>query len=165
MAFGENRKLHEKFKFVVESPRFGFSAFQKKSELSFEAADIEYWEGGAIIPIKDAGRLTFTDVTLARGASQDFDFFNWMLDVADATRDVGGAGAVSPEYKDDVSLIQRDRDNSTLKTWDMEGAYPKKHVAGDWDNTVDEVVIEQLILRYDYYVPGGGTGASGILGL
>ena len=44
-----------------------FAAFQKMSELSGEFADIEYFEGGALIPIKVPGRLTYADVTLERG--------------------------------------------------------------------------------------------------
>ena len=84
MSFGENRKIHQKAKFLVSSDKFGFAAFQKMSELSVEAAKIEYHEGGAIIPIKDLGRLTFSDVTLERGTSSDFDLHNWFLEAADA---------------------------------------------------------------------------------
>lgn len=152
MAFGENRKLHEKFKFECFSLRFGFSAFQKMSELSVEAARIDYFEGGALIPIKDPGRLTFSDVTLERGSSTDFDFHNWMRDVADASIGEGGAGLIMPQFKtDDLALIQRDRDNAILREWDLVGAWPTKYVAGDWDNTADEVVIEQLTLTYDFF--------------
>jgi phage tail-like protein len=152
MSFGETRKLHEKWKFIVETTRFGFSAFQKCSELSVEAAKVEYFEGGANIPIKDAGRLTFSDVTLDRGSSNDFEFHKWFLDVVDASKDFGGTGAVSPNYKaDDVAIIQRDRDNSKLREWQLIGAWPMKYVAGDWDNTADEVVIEQATLTYDYF--------------
>ena len=152
MAFGERRKLHEKHKFICLSLRFGFSAFQKMSELSVEAAKIEYHEGGALIPIKDPGRLTFSDVTLERGSSTDFDFHNWMRDVADASLAEGGTGLIMPQFKaDDIAVIQRDRDNSILREWDLVGAWPTKYVAGDWDNTVDEVVIETLTLTYDFF--------------
>lgn len=154
MAFGQDRKLHDKFKFVVQSIRFGVASFQKMSELSAEAASIDYYEGGAIIPIKEPGRLTFADVTLERGSSQDYEMHNWFVLMADASIGVGGAGAISPEFKyDDVAIVQRDRDNSRLRQWNLIGSFPSKYVAGDWDNTVDEVVIEQLTLRFDYFLP------------
>jgi phage tail-like protein len=151
MSFGEKRVLHDKFKFVVQSLRFGFSAFQKMGEISMEAANIEYFEGGALIPIKRPGRITIADVTLERGASNDFDMHNWFLDVADVAAGNGGQGLIAPAFKtDDLAVIQRERDDSRVREWGLVGAYPNKYVAGDWDNTVDEVVIEQLTLRYDF---------------
>ena len=152
MAYGARRKLHGKFKFVVTSNKFGNAQFSKMSELSVEAADIDYFEGGAIIPIKEPGRLTFADVTLERGSSQDFVMHNWFLEVANAAIGPGGQGEVTPDYKtDDVAVTQRDRDNRRMREWQLMGAYPKKYVAGDWDNTADEVVIEQLVLRHDWF--------------
>lgn len=151
MAFGESRKLHERFKFVVETTRFGFAAFQKASELKVDVAKIDYFEGGTLIPIKDPGRLTFSDCTLTRGASDNLDFFNWIKQVANPAAGEGGAGAVSPAFKDNVSLIQRERDNSDIREWTLMGAWPMSYTAGDWDNTVDEVVIEQLVLTYDWF--------------
>src|SRR3990172_6804347 len=125
------------------------------SELKVEAAKIEYFEGGALIPIKDAGRLTFSDVTLERGATDDFDFFNWMNDVGNAARGPGGVGVVSPNFKDDsLEIVQRDRDNSTIRSRHLIGAFPISYMAGDWDNTADEVVIEQLVMTYDFFRAG-----------
>jgi len=110
------------------------------------------------IPIKLPGRVTYSDVTLSRGTSGDFDFHNWALDTTDASRGrgrtSGGEGLASPLFKTDhLTVVQRDRDNSTRRRWRLSGAYPKAYVAGDWDNNADEVVIEQLILRYDYFEP------------
>lgn len=159
MSFGEKRKLHEKFKFLVFSGEFGTAKFQKMGELSKEFAEIQYFEGGALIPIKDPGRLTYADTTLDRGSSQDYDFHNWADRVANAAVGDGGQGLVAPDFKtDDFSVRQLDRDNSTLREWDMIGVWAKKYVAGDWDNTADEVVIEMLTLSYDYYIPGGAGG-------
>lgn len=158
MSFGEDRGLAAKHKFVVSSARLGFAAFQKCSELSFEVAQIDYYEGGALIPMKTPGRLTYSDVTLERGTSNFFDFHDWALEVGDASRDFGGAGEITPEYKtDDFSIVQRDLDNSVKRSWNLIGVWPKKYVAGDWDNTVDEVVIEQLVLTYDYFESGPET--------
>lgn len=156
MSFGENRQIHTKHKFLVQSD-LSFAAFQKMSELSGEFADIEYFEGGALIPIKVPGRLTYADVTLERGSTDNSEMYDWFLLAGDASSGgpneaVGGKGLKNPGFKkDDLAVQQLDLDNEVLREWQLVGSYPKKFVAGDWDNTVDEVVINQLILRYDYF--------------
>ncbi len=77
-------------------------AFQKCSELSVEVAKVEYFEGGSLIPNKSPGRLTFADVTLERGATQDRDLFDWLQDVAITS---SGLGLVDPYYKRNLDVV------------------------------------------------------------
>lgn len=167
MPFAADREVHTKHKFVVSSNKFkSFIEFQKMSELSIDFAQIDYWEGGSLIPIKVPGRATFADVTLERGTSQFYSFHNWANQVADVSRDFGGRGKPYPRFKtDDFAIFQRDLDNTTLRSWDLIGVWPKKYVAGDWDNSADEVVIEQLVLAYDYFTKGEAGGGHGIFAL
>jgi len=60
----------------VEIDDIGHAGFQKASKLSVEVANVRYLEGGSLIPSKSPGRLTFSDVTLERDASQDRDLFD-----------------------------------------------------------------------------------------
>ena len=145
---GNPRSYHTKFKFVVEIDGIAYAGFQKCSELSVEAAKIEHWEGGAIIASKSPGRLTFSDITLERGATQDRDLFNWFSDVA-----IGSSGLGLPDvlYKRNLDIVQQDRDGTTLRRWSITRAWAQKFVAGDWDNTADETVIESLTLTYDFF--------------
>jgi len=76
-VIGNPRSFHKKFKFVCEIDDVGHAGFQKCSELSVEVANVQYFEGGSLIPNKSPGRLTFSDVTLERGATQDRDLFDW----------------------------------------------------------------------------------------
>jgi phage tail-like protein len=149
------RELFPKHLFLVEISPDISAGFQKCSELSVEAAAIEYWEGGSIIPYKIPGRLTFTDITLERGASTSPKFFQWMQSVGDAAQGIfptRGAGWLTPDYMEQIDVIQLDRDGiTTLRVWTLYNAWPSKFVAGDWDNTVDEAVIESLTLKYDYF--------------
>lgn len=145
---GTPRTFHKKFKFVVEIDEFTSAGFQKCSELSVEVANIEYHEGGALIPNKSPGRLKFADVTLERGATKDSDLFDWMSEVADAA---ANAGLVEPRFKRNVDIVQQDRDGSTLRRWSLSGAWPIKFVAGAWDNEADENVIESVTLTYDFF--------------
>ena len=65
---GTPRTYHKKFKYIVEIDGVLRAGFSKASELSVEVASSQYWEGGALIPHKSPGRLTFADLTLERGA-------------------------------------------------------------------------------------------------
>ena len=147
-VIGNPRSFHKKFKFVVEIDSLGSSGFQKCSELSVEVANVQYFEGGSLIPHKSPGRLTFSDVTLERGATQDHDLFDWFQDVAFAS---SGLGLTDPGYKRNLDIVQQDRDGTTLRRWSLSRAWPVKFVGGEWDNESDENVIEQVTLTYDFF--------------
>jgi len=144
---GTPRTFHKRFSYLVES-EWANAGFQKCSELSVEVANIEYHEGGSLIPNKSPGRLKFADVTLERGATKDHDLFDWMQQVADAA---ANAGLVEPRFKRGLDVVQLDRDGSTLRRWSIAGAWPVKFVAGAWDNEADENVIESVTLTYDFF--------------
>jgi len=154
---GGQRELHPKHQFLVQIPGGWSAGFQKCSELSTEIAKIEYYEGGSMIPWKVPGRVSFADVTLERGTSSSLKFYEWMLQVANAT--VGtfptrGFGLQTPTYMKDVKIIQLDRDGlvaGSPRIWRVTNAWVQKYMAGDWDNTADEVVIESLTLTFDHF--------------
>ena len=145
---GQPRSPHHRRSFQVECDDVGSASFQKCSELAVECAKVEYFEGGAIIPNKSPGRLTFSDVTLERGATQDRDLFDWFQDVASMSSGLGLAGE---GFKRGVDIVQKDRDGTTLRRWTLSRAWPVKFVAGEWDNESDEVVIESVTLTFDSF--------------
>lgn len=140
--------FHKKFKFIIEEAGIAVAAFQKASELSVEAAKIEYYEGGSLTPNKSPGRLTFSDVTLDRGVTADQDLYNWFKQVADAAADTG---LNEPDFKRTLDIVQQDRLGDELRRWRLVNAWPTKFTAGEWDNEADENVIEQVTLTYDYF--------------
>ena len=145
---GNPRSFHKRFKFVIEADYVDHTGFQKCSELSVEVANVQYFEGGSLIPNKSPGRLTFSDVTLERGATQDQDLFMWFSEVATAA---GNYGFKDVLYKRNLDIVQQDRDGTTLRRWSLSRAWPVKFVAGDWDNEADENVIESVTLTYDFF--------------
>lgn len=149
-VIGTPRIFHKKFKFIVEVDGFASQqiAFQSVSELSMEAAKVEHFEGGVIIPDKTPGRVTFTDVTMERGATSDADLFNWFIEVANAA---ANTGLLENRFKRDVDIVQLGRSGASLVRWRLFSAWPMKYVAGDWDNTADENVIESVTLTYDFF--------------
>ena len=147
-VIGNPRTFHKKFSFIVTIDDITHAGFQKCSELSAEVAKVEYFEGGSLIPNKSPGRLSFADVTLERGATQDRDLFDWFQDVVVTS---SGLGLAEPRFKRNLDIVQLERDGTTLRRWTLYRAWPVKFVAGEWDNTADENVIEQVTLTYDYF--------------
>ena len=140
--------FHKRFKFVVRIEGVAVAAFQKASELSVEAAKVEYFEGGSLIPDKSPGRLTFSDVTLERGVTNDRDLYDWFLEVATAASDTG---LNEPDYRRTMDIEQLDRLGNVIRTWRLFNAWPQKFMAGEWDKEADENVIESVVLTYDYF--------------
>ena len=147
-VIGTPRTFHKKFKFLLEVDGLASAGFQKCSELSVEVANVEYHEGGALIPNKSPGRMKFADVTLDRGATQDHDLYDWLSQVANAS---ANAGLNEPAFKRNLDIVQQDRDGTTLRRWSLNAAWPVKFTAGAWDNEADENVIESVTLTYDFF--------------
>ncbi len=146
-GIGNPRSFHNTCRFIVEIDDVGHAGFQKCSELSVEVANVLYFEGGSGIPNKSPGRLTFADVTLERGTTQDRDLFDWFQDLAITSISLGLADV---NYKRNLDIVQQDRDGRTLRRWSLSRARPVKFVAGDWDNEIDENVIESVTLTHDF---------------
>lgn len=154
---GGQRELHAKHLWLLQLTGFDDTNFQKCSELSTENAEITYPEGGSSIPWKMPGKQTFADVTLERGTSSDAAFYQWAVLTSNAAIKGAGAtsrgsGAVAGTWTRHGTLYQLDRDGvSRLRGWTIKNAWVKKFVAGDWDATADEVVIESLTLAMDWF--------------
>jgi phage tail-like protein len=145
---GAARPVNVRYKFTIEIDDFTSFAFNKMGELSFEVAQIDYFEGGAITPIKIPGRVTVSDVELSRGAGLDQEMWNWAKQVVDLLK---GGGLVQDDYKRNFDLVQRDRTGAEVYRWACKGAWPKKFVAGEWDNDSDEPTIQMLTLAIDTF--------------
>ena len=145
---GEPTKYHHKYKFVVEIDDFARAEFAKCSALEAEIAKIEKWEGGSLVAHKEAGRVTFPDITLERGATSDQDAYAWFKDCVQAYKNTGRA---SPEYYRNLDIVQLDRNDDELRRWTVEEAFITKFTAGEWDNEADEAVTEMLTLTFKLF--------------
>lgn len=154
-VIGSPRTFHSKFKFVVDIDNIASAGFQNCSELSAEIAKIEYYEGGSLIANKSPGRVSFSDITLERGATNDRDLYDWFKEVVDvaAGNDLTGQGlgSAEPDFRRSVSIVQMARDGTRVRRWDVTNAWPTKFVAGEWDNNSDENNIESVTLTYDTF--------------
>jgi phage tail-like protein len=147
------RLLVEKFNFVVNIDAISTAFFMKMSELTTEFAEIKYYEGGTLIPIKWPGRVTMSDLTLERGVGTDSNFDTWARQVVDTSL-AGGHGAGLPPvgFTRNMTVTNKDRTKlGVIRKYQIYGAWPKKYNAAAWDNTVDEVDIESIVITFDRY--------------
>jgi phage tail-like protein len=148
------RELFSKFLFEVEDATSGFttSKFQKGSGLETTVGIGEYAEGGAFVNMKEPGRLTISNFTLERGVSEDESFYQWCLEVCDfLAHQPEGAGLLTKNLLRDLTVLQKDRTQVTRVEWPMKSAFPARWNPSDWDNTVDDVQIEELELAIWWY--------------
>lgn len=146
---GTVKSFDKKFLFQVMIDGYVSASFSKVSEPKAQVAEVTHWEGGNQIANKSAGRTTFADITLERGASRaDLDAYLWFTQVINAPANVGLKDFA---YKRHLDIIQRDRDGEIIKRWSIFGAWVKEYTPGDWDNNSDDVVIEKIVLAYDFF--------------
>lgn len=145
---GTVRSFEKKFRFNLRIDGFGSMSFHKLSKLKVKVNVTKHREGGAMLPNKSPGLADFDPLTAERGATQDFDMFLWFKTVLNAAAD---AGLKDPFYKRHMDVLQRERDGEIIKTWTIFNAWPTEFGAGEWDNTSDENVIEDLVIEYDYF--------------
>lgn len=143
-AVGSDRSFENQFAFTVEIDGVTHAGFQECSELSVEVEPIPYREGGRLIPDKSPGTADIPNITLMRGAvANDSDLYDWFLEVLDID---ANAGLVDPDYKRNLDIVVRDRDGTVLKRWRIKNAWPRKFVAGAWNNNTSEKTIESVEL-------------------
>lgn len=140
----------KKFLFRVEIDGMEEAKFKSCSEIGFEAGDVEHWEGGVVIAHKEPGRITVPDVTLERGRANNGELYNWAVETVNMA---AGVGTVEEEFKRNLDVVQYDRAGKERRRWRLNNAYVKSWKLLGWDNTTDEVVIEQCVIRYDYPEP------------
>lgn len=147
---GTQKVYYKKFLFRIEIAGVVSAAFQDMSDLAVETADVDQWEGGSLIPTKSPGRVTVDNVTLSRGATDDRDLWDWMKQTIAAA-----SMQAEPDFKRSLDLVQFNRANVEIARWTLVNAYPRRFIAGGWDNNADENVMETVELRFDFFVEGG----------
>jgi phage tail-like protein len=136
------------FKSVVKIDNVAYASFQKCSGPLVEMAKIEHYGGGSLVANKSLGRLSFSDVTVDRGATQGRDLFDWLQEVVIVS---SGLGLVDPYYKRRLDIVQQGRDGATLPRWFLARAWPTKFVASEWENDTDENLVESVTLTFAFF--------------
>jgi phage tail-like protein len=147
--FGNERDIHQAFKFLVEIDGIVSAKFQECSELSVEFGEMRYFEGGALTTEGEPTRAEYAEITLTRGAATgDSDIWDWWSDHIDAAANRGDA---SPSFKRTLDIVQLNRANVVLRRYTLYNAWIRKLVEGPWGNESDDPTIEAITLRYRYF--------------
>jgi phage tail-like protein len=147
MVDGQSIIFHTRHSFIVEIQGIERATFSTCSELSKEIEPIEWREGGRLIPYKQAGLVSYPDVTLERGSTKDTDLYAWSEECGNAASQ---AGLVAPDYKRTVDIVQLRRDRSEKVRHRLHNAFVANYVHGDWDNDANEMNVESVTLAFDY---------------
>lgn len=143
---GTPRNYDKKFLFTVEIDGLDIAWFESISSLESEVGVVEQHEGGLInVADQSPGKIKFAPVTLMVGATDNRELYDWHLLVADAA---ANAGEPDDGYKKNVAIVQKDRDGSEKKRWNLFEAWPSKFKAGEWDAKAEENVIQEITLTY-----------------
>ena len=113
MVAGRPRDPYQQFRFTIDFDGIGSARYEKGSELVCEIGEAVYWEGGSLVPEKLPGRLTFPNITLTRGASNDFDLYDWARSTANASSGRGSSTTGSLVHSSRCARIQ----SRTSLTW------------------------------------------------
>lgn len=141
-------KWDHKYLFLVEVEDVAVAAFKSAEGLAMDVEVVEYNEGSRPHAHKSPGRVTFEDVTLSRGVTDDEDLYNWAVDCYNA---VSGTGDVLPNLLKDVDIIQLDRDGSRKRRYSLKDAFVKRLEYDSWDADTNETQMESVVIAYDHF--------------
>ncbi len=143
---GSPRRYAKKFLFALEIDGLEVAWFATCSELSAEIGVVEQHEGGNInVADQSPGKVKYTPVTLGVGATDNRELYDWWLQVVDAA---ANTGEPDDAYKKNVAIVQKDRDGTEKWRWNLSKAWISKYVAGEWDASAEENVMEMVTLTY-----------------
>jgi phage tail-like protein len=137
------------FAFRVEIDGIVRAAFKECSELSMDVGVLQIREGGTLVAEKEAGLVTFPDITLKTGRINDRSFYEWMKEVINVAS--GLASAIGTDYQRSLDVVQLDRDGSEIRRYRVTQAWPNLRKIGPWDNDKEEFIMEELKLAYKFW--------------
>ncbi len=149
-----NRPLVGKYAFWVRDLSNGIrvARFQKATGLGMTLNIGEYSEGGAQAPMKEATRASFSNVTFEHGVFDNMELYEWVLDIIDMLTNMPfGSGVASPDQLRNLAVDQLNRDRSVLRTVHLFNAQPASFKPGEFDNTSNDVQVEELEVAYEYF--------------
>jgi phage tail-like protein len=140
----------KRFNFLVEIDGITRAAFVTCSGLEMEIENVAYTEGDMLHPHNAPGTAKFTELTLARGACNDWELYNLWKAAYDAA---SGTGQDDPDCYVDMDIVQLDRMKNELCRWRVSNAYCRVFKTGNWDKNANEVRMEEVTFTIEYAEP------------
>ena len=143
MATAARKDPYLGYNFKVSIDSIQVAGFRACSGLDASLDVVEYREG-TMEPTarKLSGLDKYSNITLARGVSDDHALFDWIKDV------LAGKNRNEAERKS-MSIMLMNEKGDTVKTWNFKECWPSSFKAGDMDATKSEVAIETLVIEHE----------------
>lgn len=141
-------RYDQKHDFIVEIDGIASAGFKTCSEIRMNIETVSHREGARLHTYKAPGLVEFPPITLERGVSDNLDLYSWARDTFDAA---AGTGLVVPDLYRTIDVVQYNRAREEVKRARLFNAWCKEFSAGDWDNDANEVVIETVVVEYEYF--------------
>lgn len=122
---------------------------------------------------KIPGLVTYNDVTLSRGVTENRNLYDWyrlvneeiaLLNVANEfAREQNFVPTQSDTFRKDVVIEVLDREGAPKKAWYLFNAWPTSYTPGDSLDASDEnKLVEELALTYENFIEleGGPDGLA-----
>lgn len=133
----------QSWQFRIEINGFDAALFTKGQEPQTEFEEVKFSPAGAINDEKQAGRVTFPDLTfefgqVAGGADQAaVDWMNAQVNATDPSA-----------YMRDVNVVRTDRNGGEVRRFTLKGAWIKKLEYGEKEGGKSDPAISKLTLCY-----------------
>jgi phage tail-like protein len=139
MATGKRVDPYSNFRFLVEIDGIVGAGFSECSGFGSNVEVVEYREGGDFPTVRKLpGKLSYPDITLKWGATDDARLYNWHKSVLDGKID-----------RKNGSIIVLDDTGQQKTRWNFFGAWPSKYDAPDFNAKGNDVSIDTLTISYE----------------
>lgn len=133
----------QRYAFRVETDGITVAAFRTAGPLQANIGMIEEREGGARAPKKELGLVTYDNIVLTKGATDNRELWDWASAAIEGNADV----AIK-----DLSIVQLNAAGTEeVERWNIEGARPVRFSAGDWDSNAEENLVRELELAIESF--------------
>jgi phage tail-like protein len=139
MATGARTDPYRSYNFRIEIDGIDRAGFQECTSPGSEQAPVEYREGTeALTARKLPGLVTYADVTLRRGITQDASLFEW--------RKKAMEGNVE---RRNVSIVLMDDTGEEVVRWNLRECWPRTYTAPAFNASQNSVAVESLVLAHE----------------
>jgi phage tail-like protein len=124
--------------FLIEIGGVSYGIFRECTGFGSEVAVLENPQGGNLVTQKLPGRVTYPNIVLRWGLTDDEQLYNWHRTVLE-----GGI------ERRDGSIVALNRSGAEVARWNFFSAWPSKWDGPAFNATTDELAIESLELTHE----------------
>jgi phage tail-like protein len=131
--------------FLVEVDGQAVGQFLDVSGLELTVATEDIVEGGQNGYVhKVPGRMSWPNITLSRGVTQNDRFFSWVQESSGE----GFAGKGNKIGRSTVAVVMTSQQGKRLRTWELEGAFPVRWKGPQFSSAGSDNLTEEIEITH-----------------